>query len=574
MPYVTVVPAIRTIPGVEAFDYEIPPYADVRPGDILRVPFRLRSIPAMVIACSASSTYAEKAKTIKDPHALLRLGPASVHLLQDISERAFVSKPSVLASWVRAVPARAKPMLEKRVSSQPAISERRLWYLADRWNGPHGLIPTAKHAGGSTLILSPWQTRAERLAQEIEAPVLHAGLADGKAWTLVQGFIQGEIPHLVVTRIGAWLALCADAVLVDEPENDDYKQDELSPRVDARWVIERCASLCPSLSLISFATTPRLSSQDWRIAPEIIAPVSQDIWQRRGSSAIECLTARSEQAIQDAIEDGKNVIIVHGTTGERSRIACRDCGWTATCTSCGFPLARITGGALCRKCGRRSDLPLECASCHGTDLSRGYPGVERIASQCQTVFGPGVRVLSVSEWEDADVPPEMLVVLTDIASLAGSIEDIRRRERLLIAWRRFASRIASSQAIGIIQGKEGPLNDAFTWLTADGVTHAWMREFEERRLFHYPPAISFAKLLCDGPASVAQTLAEDLKGSLPEYWTINGPYPVLHRASTRSERHVIHVIAPKDTPVSILQNALNPYKNRAMIDLDPVAFFA
>ena len=368
--------------------------------------------------------------------------------------------------------------------------------------------------------------------------------------------------------------MVADATLIDEPENDDHKQDELSPRVDARWVVDRCSTLRPSASVLSFATTPRLSSQDWRVAPEVSADVTPDIWQRRGSSAVECLTSRSEQAIHAAIEQGKPVLIVHGTTGERSRIACRDCGWTAACVACGFPLARITGGALCRKCARRSGLPLECASCRGTDLSRGYPGIDRIASQCKTEFGPGVRVLSVSDWENADIAPDTLVILTDIASLAGSIEDIRRRERLLIAWRRTASRIAAAGARGIIQGKEEPLNDAFTWLTADGVTHAWMRELDERRLFSYPPAVSFAKLLCDGPASVAETLAAELKSTLPEYCTINGPYPVPHRASTRTERHVIHVIAPKDTPPSDLQNALNPYKNRAMIDLDPVAFLA
>jgi hypothetical protein len=57
-------------------------------------------------------------------------------------------------------------------------------------------------------------------------------------------------------RVSAWLSVFADAVIIDEPENDDYKQDELTPRLDARWIVSETAQLAPHLSTIQASTTP------------------------------------------------------------------------------------------------------------------------------------------------------------------------------------------------------------------------------------------------------------------------------------------------------------------------------
>lgn len=576
--YVTVVPAIRTIPGVEAFDYAVPLEADLRTGDVLRVPFRTRPVPGVIITRSDTSPVADRAIFIDNPDVLLRLGETFVELLTRTAERTCTSLPTVCAAWIRRVPKRAKAISPAdRPATQAVMPERAARHLVRRWHDPRGLIATAKRLRGRTLILVPWKLQADALALELSAPVLHADIPDTAAWKLVTDFAGGRSSILVATRVGAWMACLADTVLVDEPENDDFKQDELSPRFDARRVVETCAGLRPDLSVVSFSTTPRLSSppEAWREAPSIGIAVRTEILQRRGRSEVESLSSRTLDAVQTALDAGKRVFFLHMVPGERARIACRDCGWQATCPSCSFPLTRIVGGGLCRKCGRKAPLPSVCPKCGGADLSGSVPGRDRLAALIKEKFpGADARIIS-----PAEVHPEMLkkgdvLVVTDLSLVGGGAEDIRRRERLIIGWRRLAAAASSCDAELLVQGPEDVMQECRSWLTTDGLARAWAKELEERKAFGYPPAFRMAKLLVSGTEADTRTVIGELERSKNELWELRGPFPVPFRPNTRSPRFVIQLVAPPETPERELEAVLNPMKHRAIIDLDPIAFFS
>lgn len=577
MPYITVVPAIRTIPGVEEFDYAINDGIDLLVGDLLFVPFRKRQVPALIIDRKPLSPFADRAIRLINPQPLFRLGEVTAKLVRQTAHRTFTSKPTILNAWIPQIPKRTNTVqitpLIADSSAGKALPQTR--FLVNRWRDAAGLIPTAKSLKGKLLILTPWQHRADQLAKELAAPVTHADTAMVPTWEAISGFIQGKHSILVTTRIGAWLASQAGTVLIDEPENDDFKQDELSPRIDARWLVERCQDLRPELQIISFATTPRLTNHvPWSDIPNIDLDMTLEQWQWRSKSTIDALSQQTLTRITEALETNRPVTIIHQIRGERSRLACRDCGWGMTCAACNFSVSLVDGQALCKRCGKRSEAPLECPSCGGLDLSRGRSGKDRLTDQAAKQFdSPLIQVTDIAELQTKGIKRGSLVVITDVSLIGGVAEDIRRRERLIIAWRRLAASLASAEATTIVQGPEEITNECRRWLTADGVKNEWDRESKERNVFRYPPAIKMTKILVDGSDAEAETVRRDLEATIPANMSVRGPYPVPFRSKTRNKRFAVQLICPLEAPEEQLFSLLDPFKKRAIIDLDPIAFF-
>ncbi|MEK7115955.1 MAG: hypothetical protein AAB879_01010 [Patescibacteria group bacterium] len=574
--FITVVPSIRSIPGVEEFDYAIPSNANIQIGDVIHVPFRSKCVPGIVVAIRETSMHADRAIFLDDPHVLLRLPPATVALLRETSMRCFSSLPSVFHSWIRQAPKR----IEKRLTSRPhagmvgrrsrqmSLPHTHERFFVDRWGGKNGLIVEAKKSDGRVLILTPWKARADHLAIILKTKSLHADLAMTAGWNRVSGFVTGENRILVATRMGAWLSSVADTVLIDEPENDDYKQDELAPRYDARWMVECSARLRPDVRVVSYGTTPRLGAAIHASSvPEIHAAIAIEQWRKRSGSSIELLSPNTVQEIESAVADGIAVSILHPIRGMRSRVSCSDCRWSASCPACGWNLSLGERHTLCKRCGKKADLPLSCPSCGGTDFSRGLPGMDQLQKRCDAHFGHDrVRVVDLLGFES---DARSLVVITDLSLLAGATEDIRRRERLIIAWRRVAAACATMDARLRVQGSEELVAECRSWLTVDGFSAAWKKEYLERRTFGFPPAVRLVKFLCDGTMDSAHTVVRDLRAFATGEWSVNGPYPVPYRSTTRKPRYVMHLIGPLSSapPVSRLSTTL------CHIDLDPIAFF-
>lgn len=578
--FITVVPAIRTVPGVDQFDYAVSSDAEVRVGDLLRVPFRSREIPGLVVSISDSSDHEARAILLDTPEIFLRFGDATASLLTETANRCFSSLPSVLHAWIRAVPKRLKsPSLQNKTSRQLSLAPREARLLSDRLFGKNGLLSEAKKSRGRVLILTPWKQRVEFLAKHLDVDALHADLAMGASWKRVQSFAHSERAILVATRIGAWLSAVADVVLVDEPENDDHKQDELSPRYDARWIVDCASRLRPDLRIVSFGTTPRLGDlpadrQGNEIAPTVEADVNVEGWKKRSGSPIELLSPKTVNDIEAALADGRDVRVLHPVRGFRSRISCHDCGWCARCPACGWSLSLGERHTFCKRCGRRAEIPATCPSCGGTDFSRGMPGSERLAEQCQKYFKSDlIRVTDLASFDDwiiratNDVRRATpLIAITDLSLLAGAAEDIRRRERLISAWRRVAAGASRLNARLLVQGPEELLAECRSWLTTDGLRTAWKKELEERKTFGFPPAVPLVKILVDGDERAATILLNELGPDA------SGSYPVPFRTATRKPRWVIH-LRPA-TFDARLTARLETVKGRCFIDLDPIAFFS
>lgn len=184
-------------------------------------------------------------------------------------------------------------------------------------------------------------------------------------------------------------------------------------------------------------------------------------------------------------------------------------------------------------------------------------------------------MMSLGDW-NASTSKEKnpLVVLTDLSLLPGGGEDIRRRERLLNAFRRLADVCAAMNADLAVQSDAEMLTAARNWLSAEGCAADLNRELTERKAFKLPPATRLIKLIARGFPSQAAAIMKQLKDIAGPSFSVLGPYAVERLPGSRMPRSVIQIIFPLETSDTAIQAVLQPIlTDEVLIDLDPIAFF-
>ncbi|MBD3281344.1 hypothetical protein GF391_01215 [Candidatus Uhrbacteria bacterium] len=583
--FISVIPAVKMPYGHCFFDYELDE-GTAHVGDVILVPFRKRKIAALVAKKSPLSDWAEKAIKISEPQKIAKLPEAMAEMCIQAAAESFVSPPTMLNAWFRTVPKRHPDPSEihtpPRNTHMPAdadLLERR--YLVNRYKGPDGIIETVRQnqANGRILLLTPWQRRADIIAKKLGCPVLHAETAYGAAWKSWTDFLSRANALLVTTRLGAWLAGAVDIVVVDEPENDDFKQDELTPRYDARRLIELARRANPALRIIKIGTTPNLA--EYADFPESEAAlIEPDITFSRfdpnNRSGIEMVTGTVFEAISEAASHGKPVRILHTVYGTRGKIRCADCDWTMWCEDCDMGMHNMQTHALCRRCGKKQDMPPACPMCGSVNLAKAVIGSDGLLRACRQHFARAdIKVLDTHEWLRQILQPDSLLIATNINYIGGYVEDIRRMERLVISFRRLAAQSCVAKCKLIVQGASPLIDTCPSWLTGQGVRKTYDLELQDRQAFGYPPAQTMAKLIAPGKIedslviqSKLQTICDNKQG-----WRFRGPFTVEYWSKNREPRCVFHILPPYGVDRAQLVDELAVLTAFGIIDLDPVAFF-
>lgn len=574
--FAKVIPAIRTPRHVAYFDYEIPEGLTLAAGDVVEIPFRNKKIIGVVTSLSDQPD--EPARTLKPVsgrYGDLRLSRQTLSLLEALATRSFSSPASVLHAWFGSLPKRSGTTPE-HTHQTSLLPTREYRLLTDHWHAPTGVIATALEAqksGKRVLILTPWADQAIALASHLKAAVLTGSMPAGARFKAWAGFMRGEHPILVTTRVGAWLCAEAEMIILDEPENDDHKQDEMAPRYDTRWIAEQAHT--SGSSLMEIGLTPRVKQTHTTLAPTIDLSFHAVDIHRADWSAVAGLQSRTLTAIEEAREQGRSVIIIHPVHGDRARLRCADCGWTAACARCGAGPALEGGRLICHRCKWQGDSFAACPSCSGVNLSKSRPGRETTIRDLAARNFSDVQTLSLGAWNALpEIPQQALVVVSDLSLLVGGGEDTRRRERLFIAFRRLADACLRVQATLTVQSDAELLASARSWLTREGCMQALEREWNEREAFKLPPASRLIKLIIRGNMYAASSFARQLATRTTEGSTISGPYPVSGLPGTRDPRSIIQLILPMNTADTTIHTLLDPLLTPdILVDLDPIAFF-
>ena len=253
-------------------------------------------------------------------------------------------------------------------------------------------------------------------------------------------------------------------VVVDEEQDESYKQDENSPRYHAREVaLERArrhnallvlGSATPSLETFYAATQGQWAMLELRDRVSELQELPRFEIADKKKIKRDIIGARLKELIADRLEKKEQVILLVNRRGFNSYIQCSKCGWSAKCRSCGISLVhhRLEAGKnlICHHCSHKQVFPEVCPNCnHPAPLRQGGAGTQRIYQLLGELF-PAARVLRM----DSDI----------IAEEDGAGDEIvarfRRREADILVGTRLVAKgfhFPDVTLVGVIDG-DTPLN--------------------------------------------------------------------------------------------------------------------
>ena len=273
-------------------------------------------------------------------------------------------------------------------------------------------IATALEAGRPALVLVPEIALAlplvDRLRADLDARValVHSGLGEGERADEWRRIRSGDVDIVVGTRL-AVVAPLADLglIIVDEEHDAAYKSDR-TPRLQARDMAIRLATLAGAAIVLGSATPAvecvgRARAGDYdQVAlparPVGAAPTVEVVDLREELAAGQRgLLSRSLVGALAALDTagGEQAILVLNRRGTASVVLCRDCGHVQACPDCERPLVYHQAGTTlrCHHCGRATPLAARCPSCGSPRIRYLGGGTERVEREVRETF-PGLRV--------------------------------------------------------------------------------------------------------------------------------------------------------------------------------------
>jgi primosomal protein N' (replication factor Y) len=233
---------------------------------------------------------------------------------------------------------------------------------------------------------------------------LHSGLSDRQrleAWRQIRA-------NKFAVVIGVRSAIFAPLenlglVVVDEEQDNSYKQSDAAPRYHARDLalvrgkLEKAlvilGSATPSLESYHNALTGKytLLSLRRRVLDRPQPGVAIiDLKSERNSGNYGSLSGRLKEEVSTQLRLKQQAILFLNRRGFSTLIKCRDCGYVPPCRNCNITLTfHLQGHWLrCHFCGYQRKAPTACPACHSLNFQYRGTGTQRIESEVKKLFGP------------------------------------------------------------------------------------------------------------------------------------------------------------------------------------------
>lgn len=196
-------------------------------------------------------------------------------------------------------------------------------------------------------------------------------------------------------------------IIIDEEHETSFKQQDPAPRYHARSVAVMLAKMYNAKTLLGTATPSmesyynacqgkyglvELTTRFKDIAlPKIEIIDVKDLRRRKIMKGI--FSQQLVDAVQEAIDEGKQAILFQNRRGFAPMLECKECGWVPKCKNCDVSLTihKNMNHLSCHYCGFTYLIPSSCPKCGCTELrSKGY-GTEKIEELVSETFR-GARI--------------------------------------------------------------------------------------------------------------------------------------------------------------------------------------
>lgn len=396
-------------------------------------------------------------------------------------------------------------------------------------------------------------------------------------------------------------------VIVDEEHESSYKQQDPSPRYNAKNTAIVLASMYNAKTLLGTAT-PSMESYYNALSgrfglvtlkqrhadvalPEIVTINTKELRKRKQMKTI--LSPPLTEHMKEALEKNEQVILFQNRRGFSSMIECSTCSWTPKCLHCDVSLTyhKSQNVMACHYCAAIYSVPKECPECQTPTLNTQGYGTERIEEVVtETLPTANIarmdldttrskrsyeRIISDFEMNKTNVLIGTQMVSKGLDFENVSIVGILNADNML-NFPDFRAHEKAFQLMTQVSGRAGrrkdkkgtvylqtghPGHPIISFIKQNDYISFYEMQIEERKLFKYPPFFRLIEIVVRGrDERLTDMAANDFARSLRSSFNdrILGPTkPPVSRIQSLYIRKVILKI----------ENQASPQKIRAFIDI-------
>jgi primosomal protein N' (replication factor Y) len=451
-------------------------------------------------------------------------------------------------------------------------------------------IEEVLHFGRQAIVLVPEisltpQTVSRFRARFEHVAVLHSHLSAAERNWHWQRIAKGQVQVVV----GARSAIFAPAphlglIVLDEEHDASFKQD-LVPRYHARDVALQRAEL-ERIPVLLGSATPAMESWyrarrgDYQLVelprrildrplPEVgIIDLRIESRNRYSRGAI---SRPLRLAMQQALADAGQVILLLNRRGYSTTIQCPACGLVVKCPECDLALThhRADDQALCHYCDYQMLAPAACPNCRFEGIRYSGIGTERLEAEVRSRFPqatclrmdsdsmrkPGSHEQAFQRFRDGDVQvllgtqmiakgldfPNVTLVGVINADVALHFPDFRAAEQTFQLVTQVAGRTGRGPRGGrVLVQTYSPDHLSIMAAARHDYDQFAVGELPVRQEHFYPPFSSMIRLIVRGSSeSQTDTFAQDLAGRV--------------RAEADRRSLPLRVLGPAPAPIAKLR---------------------
>lgn len=407
-------------------------------------------------------------------------------------------------------------------------------------------------------------------------------------------------------------------LIVDEEHETTYKQNDFKPYFHARdmsIVLSKMfsahvvlGSATPSLESYYNAKTNRYGYvqltkrySDVKMPKIELVDLRQALKNKEISGDI---TLTLNEAIQQTIKEGKQVLIFQNRRGFAPILECLSCGHSPYCPNCDVPLTyhKFTNLLKCHYCGHSQSKPSKCYSCQSLELTTKGIGTQQIEQQLEELF-PKLKIArmdvdamrrknayekTIEAFEEQEIDiligTQMVAKGLDFSNigLVGVIRadsllnfpDFRAHEKAFQLLVQVAGRAGRREKQGLVLIQTfNPDHQILQDVTLYNYEKAAKEILYERKSFLYPPylriiQVTFKHAKVDRVDKVSRKFVDLLRPYLDEKYLLGPEEPAIGRIRNQYIRNVLIKIPMNTSPKKV-----KDYLNKCIESLHTVSAF-
>lgn len=278
------------------------------------------------------------------------------------------------------------------------------------------LIRQVLDAGRQVLYMLPEIAITTQITERLgklfgeQLLVYHSKFSDNERVEVWNRLLHAHSPMLILGVRSSLFLPFSDLglIIVDEEHETSYKQQDPSPRYNARNAAMVLAGMHGGKTLLGSAT-PSIDSYFNALSgkyglvelktrfgthqsPKVI-PVNIKELKRKKQMMHPIFSPPLIQSMRQALDNGEQVILFQNRRGFAPITECKECGWVPRCVNCDVSMTyhKYHNNLVCHYCGYTIRLPEICPSCGSSNFQMQGFGTEKVEEEIALLF-PDVNV--------------------------------------------------------------------------------------------------------------------------------------------------------------------------------------